>query len=302
MKRLAWVGVPLLVIAGLVTFWEPAKLFALTVTGRASVCPLNNALESQENERAQLQIKDDILFASKRLAVEGGFIHWTTPDGQYWVPEGSPYVVHFNLAEQKRKIYGTGSHFIQQGDIVFDCGANVGVFVRQALNAGASKVIAVEPGPENLTCLRRNFEKEIAAGTVIVVPKGVWNKVDVLEFHIDPENSAADSFVIQSSDKGRTIQVPVTTVDSLVAELGLPKVDFIKMDIEGSEQRALAGAKETLAKYHPRMSISAYHEPDDPVRIPQIVQEAWTGYRMECGPCEYVKQDKSIRPDILWFH
>jgi hypothetical protein len=42
--------------------------------------------------------------------------------------------------------------------------------------------------------LNRNFKDEIAAGRVIVYPKGVWDKDDLLTLHIDEHNSAADSF------------------------------------------------------------------------------------------------------------
>ena len=46
---------------------------------------------------------------------------------------GSRYVLPFNLAEQERKIYGKGPNFVRPGDIVLDCGANIGVFVRESL-------------------------------------------------------------------------------------------------------------------------------------------------------------------------
>src|SRR5262252_2026765 len=81
--------------------------------------------------------------------------------------------------EQKRNIYGGRIH---AGDVVLDAGANVGVFVRKALWAGASKVIAIEPAPENLECLRRTFAHEVARGQVVIYPKGVWGRPDVLKF------------------------------------------------------------------------------------------------------------------------
>jgi hypothetical protein len=97
-----------------------------------------------------------------------------------------------------------------------------------------------------------------------------------------------------------TVRFPLTTIDKLVSELKLERVDFIKMDIEGAEPKALAGAHDTLAKYHPRLSISAYHKPDHPKLIPAAVLQAWSGYQMQCGPC--AEENASIRPDILWFH
>ena len=84
-----------------------------------------------------------------------------------------------------------------------------------------------------------------------------------------------------------------------MAELKLERVDFIKMDIEGAERNALAGARQTLARWHPRLALSAYHRPDDPEKIPAAVFAAWPGYRMECGPCADAKT--FVRPDVLYF-
>ena len=205
----------------------------------------------------------------------------------------------FNLAEQERKIYGVGEQDVHAGDVVLDCGANVGVYTRESLKAGAKLVVAIEPAPENIECLRRNFAAEIAAGRVIVYEKGVWDKDDMLVMQVDPHNSAADSFIIHRPGDVETKQLPLTTIDKLVAELKLERVDFIKMDIEGAEQRALAGARETLAKYHPRLALASYHVPDDPEKFPQIIRAIWPGYTMECGPC--AEANGRVRPDVLYF-
>jgi FkbM family methyltransferase len=183
---------------------------------------------------------------------------------------------------------------------VLDCGANVGVYTRESLKNGAKLVVAIEPAPENIECLRRNFAPEITAGRVIVYEKGVWDKDDMLVMEVDPQNSAADSFVILRPGDVATKKLPLTTIDKLVAELKLERVDFIKMDIEGAEQRALEGARGTLEKYHPRMALSAYHVPSDPERIPALVRAAWPNYSMECGPC--AEANGRVRPDVLYFH
>mgnify|MGYP005809755559 CR=1 FL=1 len=288
-----------LILAAIVSFYPPARLFALVAAGRSPVCPLGNAVQAAENLKTQIRYKDEILAASKLVQTDpAGYKLYDTPDGPYWIPGGSEYVLPFNLAEEKREIYGVGKRGPQQGDIVLDCGANVGVFVRKCLRRGAKKIVAIEPAPENLECLRRNFANEIAEGRVVIYPKGVWDKDDTLTFHVDPHNSAADSFVI-NREGSHTVSLPLTTIDKLVDELKLERVDFIKMDIEGAEPNALRGGHDTLVKFQPRMSLSVYHHPDHPVTIPKIIRETVPAYKTECGPC--AEANYGIRPDIMYF-
>jgi hypothetical protein len=80
------------------------------------------------------------------------------------------------------------------------------------------------------------------------------------------------------------------------ADLKVERADFIKMDIEGA---ALRGAKNTIAKWRPRMAIAMEHLTDDPVRIPQVVQAEVPGYRITCGDC--IDEITKARPDVLFF-
>jgi hypothetical protein len=61
------------------------------------------------------------------------------------------------------------------------------------------------------------------------------------------------------------------TLDSIVRELNLERVDFIKMDIEGGELDAVYGAKETITNFKPKMAISVYHRPTDSVEIRKTI-------------------------------
>ncbi len=281
-------------------FYAPARLAAIVALGRSPVCPMSRAIHSADELQKQIAYKDNILYASKLLEKDpAGYHLWDTPDGRYWIPQGSDYVLPYNLAEQRRKIYGVGEQDVHSGDIVLDCGANVGVYTRVALRNGAKLVVAIEPAPENIECLRRNFAAEISGGRVILYEKGVWDKDEMLVMRVDPQNSAADSFIIKREGAVETKQLPLTTIDKLVAELKLERVDHIKMDIEGAEQRALQGAHDTLARYHPRMSLASYHVPSDPERMPQLIRQAWPEYKMECGPC--AEANGHVRPDVLYF-
>jgi FkbM family methyltransferase len=282
-------------------FYAPARLFAIKAVGRSPYCPMANALESQRNFDAQVKYSNDILKASRVVEKDPAGYHLVeTPRGRWWIPAGNDYVLPYNLAEMARQVYGAGEFGVHKGDIVLDCGGNVGTWTRVALDAGAGMVVAFEPAPENIESYRRNFKDEIAAGRVILVPKGVWNREDTLTLRRDPNNSAADSFVMIQNQNAATVQAPLTTIDHAVAELKLPRVDYIKMDIEGAEEKAIDGAHETIAKFHPRLSMAAEHSMDDGRIIPAAVRRAWSGYTLTCGPCLETPEGR-IRPDILYF-
>jgi FkbM family methyltransferase len=248
--------------------------------GRTGNCTFGESFEGEALSRLQMQNVAGIREASRIVKHDERYSLWETPNGSYWMPTASGGAVMYDLGEQMRNIYGAGATGVQAGDIVLDCGANVGVFTRKSLNAGAKLVVAIEPAPENLECLRRNFKNEIAAGKVIVYAKGVWNKDDVLNLSVDPVNSARDTFV-RPIDDAQMISVPLTTIDKLVRELHLPRVDFIKMDIEGAEQKAVMGATQTIAKFGPRMALCIYHLKDDQVMVPRLVMQAKSDYHMK---------------------
>ena len=282
-----------------IRYCSPVRLATVVALHRNHGCTLSRAVQSAKEGEKQLAVRENLFKSFRLIETADGLSQWDTPKGRYWIPKGFEHVLAHNLAEQERHIYDAGSVGVKQGDTVLDCGANVGVFTRKALSAGAKLVVEIEPAPGNVACLRRNFANEIASGRVIVCPKGVWDKDDVLELHMDPVNSARDSFVMQWKEATETVKVPLTTVDELVADLKLSRVDFIKMDIEGAEKRALAGSQATIGKYRPELAIAAEHLPDDGEAIPFVVHKLSPQYQFECGPC--VDLGSSVTPDVLYF-
>lgn len=63
-------------------------------------------------------------------------------------------------------------------------------------------------------------------------------------------------------------------------ELGLESVTFMKMDIEGAERNALAGARGTIEKARPRLAVCVYHRGSDFWQIPKQVLSYWRDYRV----------------------
>ena len=285
-------------------------LFAL---GQSPVCPYDLALKSGDMIRTHTARMNEIVAVSRLVESDGqGYELWDADQGQYWIPSGELQTLASILAEEDHQIYGSGEWGVQPGDVVLDCGAHIGAYSRRALDAGAKLVVAVEPSPTNRIALERNLAQEIEAGRVIVCDKGVWNEPGTLPFLISAQSSAASSLISKNEadehsghshgeghSEGTVIDVPLITIDALVAELGLEKVDVIKMDIEGAEQNALRGARSTLQRHRPRLAIASYHVVGDQFRIPEIVLAAHTGYQMRCGPCG--ERDLEILPQTLLF-
>jgi FkbM family methyltransferase len=171
-----------------------------------------------------------------------------------------------------------------------------------ALLSGAALVIAIEPVPENAACLRRTFANEVAANRVVVVEAGVWDRHGTLTLQMDPRNSWGAHVVEARPEVGWLAtqvskQVRLVPIDDLTEDLRLPKVDFIKMDIEGSERRALDGAKKTIARWRPRMAICVYHRPDD---LQEVSRRVPWWYLKLPGHCE--DHGTSIKREVLLFY
>ena len=161
----------------------------------------------------------------------------------------------------------------------------MGLYSRYVLGRGAAHVVAIEPEPTNLACLKMNLAEEIAAGKVTVVGKGVWDSATELEMSVPHYNHGANSFVLHWEDS-HSRKLPVVPLDDLVSELQLEKVDFIKMDIEGAERRAIKGATETITRFRPRLAIAAYHLDDDPAAVSELIHGMSSGYRVHAKTIE----------------
>lgn len=284
----------------LIAYFPPARVLGLFVLGRTAHCRFSESLRSADQTSRQLSQTEHFERTSRLVRRDAERLQlWHTERGPFWVLANEDMLsLYRELAEQEVDIYGGTPAAIRPGDVVLDCGARYGTFTRTALKAGARLVVAIEPNPLSLECLRRNLSEEIRTGQVILYPKGVWDKKDALRLAIDPQNSANDSLV-RGQQNGQGVVVPLTTIDRLVGELNLQRVDFIKMDIEGAETRAVAGAAGTIKKFRPRMAICVYHQPTDAVQIPVLVRRVRADYQHGCGCKDWVVR---IRPEVAFFY
>ncbi len=216
--------------------------------------------------------------------------YWRTPAGEIWGRFRDGLLLHA-LADEicRRAAYERGRARVQPGDVVVDAGAHLGVFSRLALSRGAKLVVAFEPEPVNATCFEKTFAGEIAQGRVRLLRQALWSQRTTLRFRTNPRNTAAGSV----SASGET-EVPAITLDEALEQIRAPKVDFIKMDIEGSEREALAGAVDTLRRFGPKLAICIYHRPDDPEVLPALVLRANPDYQLIYGAAQIYAFPNSV--------
>ena len=257
--------------------------------GKTSDCGPVESIRAVNQRRAIEENVRVMTLRYLRVRSEADMEEWDSSMGRFWVNRGASVAdLYSAIAEQNEDIYGLSD--LAQGSVVLDCGAKYGVSVRKALKEGAGQVVAIEPDPDMVVCLRRTFAPEIQAGRVIVYPKGVWDRDAVLALHRAKERSRGDR-----STGPRKVKARFTTIDRLVSELHLSRVDFIIMDVQGAEPKAVAGAYETIRQFHPSMSVRVYHDPGERAAVKKALS---SDYLSEFCPCAE-QQGRIIRDVAL---
>jgi len=174
------------------------------------------------------------------------------------------------------KAYEDKEAKVESKDIVFDCGANIGIFSIYAAKK-AKMVYAFEPGKDEATALSEN-KRLNKCYNIKIIPRAVLDKTERAKLVL---SGVGSHYLINSNNKDRkSVDAQTISIDEFVKEERLDKVDFIKMDIEGSEAKALLGAKETLKKFKPKLALSIYHKFNDFYQLPLLIKKINPDYKI----------------------
>ena len=138
---------------------------------------------------------------------------------------------------------GVFKQSVKEGMTIIDAGAHIGYYslLASRLVGSKGKVYAFEPSPECLGLFHRNIQLNNCKN-IQVFEKALTGKSGYTMFYLDRDNLASGS-ILKVPQSRQRIEVSTITLDEAIGD---ERVDFIKMDIEGGETKALSGAVKTI--------------------------------------------------------
>lgn len=204
--------------------------------------------------------------------------------------------------------------FVRHGDICLDVGANIGFYSCRLANlvGDEGKVLSFEPVNYNRKLLNLNVRAN-GLRNLEIFEFGLGAKNETLEMKVFPEddflighNSFVDNETILANARYDVEKIEVRSIDDVLEQGKIAKVDFVKVDIEGYEYHFFKGAKNLLENIRP--TIIFEHSPDR-LSLLGIDENEFVGffrnydvYQIHLGGLEpYDFDGKCTAPDLIAF-
>jgi FkbM family methyltransferase len=169
----------------------------------------------------------------------------------------------------------------KKGMTFLDVGAHVGKYtLRAAVSVGnEGKVIAVEPDKDNFDVLVRNIALNGLSNCVPLNLAAYSSDGEVLLF------KGADSAVhsIKEDFGEGSYKVKARALDNVLEEIGVKRLDLVKIDVEGAELEVLEGMEKTLKKQNPTLIIEILRRDEDKV-LDYLSHLAYKATLLRCNP------------------
>jgi FkbM family methyltransferase len=169
-----------------------------------------------------------------------------------------PRYRHYFGHDYERSVASFLKSHVKPGDICFDVGANVGVYVLQLARvvSPSGKVVAFEPDPTAREIMERHVQLNGYSARLITVPTAVADQSGERNFYF--ADAAGTSRLDEPNKRwmpsAASKSVRVTTIDEFVESTGL-EPRWILMDIEGHELQALLGARRLIERRRGRLGF-----------------------------------------------
>jgi FkbM family methyltransferase len=184
----------------------------------------------------------------------------------------------YNLLDYSR--YGV---HVQPGDTVVDLGGNIGIFTRYAYQMGANKIVTFEPDKRYFEILKLN-----APSNAILFNAAIGNTLDKLTL-TESDHLGGSNLWHPTDPNVNQYSVNVYTLDYILDNHLIDKIDFLKVDIEGSEIIALDGIRDEHLTKIRNIVVEYHHEHlkfDDTLRanfVARLTQLGFNSHLLFCG-------------------
>lgn len=166
---------------------------------------------------------------------------------------------------------------VEEGDYVIDGGSCYGDTALYFAAKKAAKIFSFEFIDENLDIFNRNIELNPQYKNKITIVQSPLGAVSGEKFYAVSSGPGTSLSTVKTEGAK---EFETISIDDFVEKNNIEKIDFIKLDIEGCEMLALAGAVKTIRKFKPKLAICVYHKHDDLWTIPQYIKEILPEYKL----------------------
>ncbi|MEI8364144.1 MAG: FkbM family methyltransferase [archaeon] len=193
---------------------------------------------------------------------------------------------------------------IKEGDIVIDIGGYHGLYsiaISRAVGP-SGKIYVFEPNPDSFRILKENIQ-ENNIKNIISINKAVYNKSGPFRFFKKKAGSRIVARSFKTNTKDSLITVQAITLSEFIRTNHINKIDFIKMDAEGSEVEITEDIKHIRLAQKPSIAIATYHYRKDLGSDTQVTVEKnlnEIGYKTKTRTGEHkitYAQAKSYNPN-----
>lgn len=193
-------------------------------------------------------------------------------DLKFWYsPMG--FIIDFLLEQYKYKNIVT----VEENDNIIDGGACYGDTALYFATKTKGKVFAFEFMKENIDIFNKNMElnpKYKDRISLVERPLGTVSNEKLYSVFNGPGTS------ISGKKHPKAEEFETISIDDFVKQNNVEKIDFIKLDVEMSEEAVLRGAIETIRKFKPKLAVCAYHKEDDLIVLPKLIKEILPEYKL----------------------
>ena len=185
---------------------------------------------------------------------------------------------------EKRMMQYLAEH-LKPGDVCLDVGGHIGYIslVMGKIIGPTGNVFTLEPRPINIKYIEKHISAN-KADNVKLIKTGVSNYIGTARFDLDTGTGSG-----KITNKG-ILEIPVTTIDTLLESGDILPPRLIKMDIEGEEVNALKGAEKLLVEHKPLLNISTHGKE---------IREQCEAFLTDLG---YEIQEGTPRNDLIAHH